>query len=409
MPLVDPDSITLSNPNSSWDFTFLTVVVNMGLSLINATNGHGNYLFVERVFCPLISKIFFTAGTPLPATRDVYAYCVNQLFNGYSAIVSFDADSSYYGQAIPKNIQNTQPATDHWITFNTDWMQEALASYKKNVNVDHHTDSMGAFQLNIHMVVACVKFLHEFTHTLTYSMLKYEFECRAVIESQPEMYQNTPTKIGTRVAGAPGKPKTLLGDLGYGFEEIFLSSNFRIFLDTARIGLWKPDNIQFVTSLYGQRPATTKSGTIKKQATIQDYVKLHQIHVPLDEAMPYLSGIRDAYGAYQDALQRNDQVTTSNAAVAFYNSFEVSVNNHFTPASLAPQYSQSVDININSAMKDRTYAPATEVFVEELLCEELFFSASSATHFSSLDFPGAPLHPSSSSCSSCSESQKKKF
>jgi hypothetical protein len=198
---------------------FLNKIIDLSLTFINAKDGQ-SFLFIDRVLIPLISEIFQLSGTTLPD----HSRIINFIQNMCS---SWQIEIKVPGECGNSALARTSRAGDI-IHFNPSWILRADLSYQKEIEVDI-LSIQNCFESAIHEIVGCLKLMHEILHTFTPKILAFENAIRT--EENPNSAQgemkNTPIKLGTKPVGKG----SVIGDMGYGLEEILMGRGLHLFLE----------------------------------------------------------------------------------------------------------------------------------------------------------------------------------
>jgi hypothetical protein len=329
-------------------------VLEMFDDLVNSNDDQGQPLFLNRVFVPLLTRILRAGGTPVPSDDNIRGFC-NSMVQGHQVVLSCVNDPAVgcpitcYAQAsVPLSQGHPNyappppgsPPQEIIVYWNYQWLRRATALYdretaKVNIREPLNIQSMNIalIELNLHLVTALDKLVHEFMHTFTEKILDWE---RAQ-SGRRDRFTRTPVKVGVKSllvqksttsssssSSTAASRKDVEGDMGYGFQDELFGNSLRLKMEyklSPAVG-WIAKGAFFESGVIQDVPATTTSlPTPKKKQAItkqkRAVISYRDFLDPTDMFL-YIAGIRMAIENYH---------TTPNAvnAVAMYDSFRVNL------------------------------------------------------------------------------------
>lgn len=356
----DPADLVVFNFMTDANDNFIKKVMQMFFEFINLRDADGNYLFLTQILLPTMTEVFDAANTPSPSHAAMIQWATVLLQNNHQVIVKTGCDERCYGRAwTSKTILDDAAARNPVIHLNEAWLTAAENSFQQygNRNDYGHTD---LFELNLHLIVFFLKFCHEFIHTLTRNILRYEYLYRSAGNGQPLSnaencpYRSTPTKVGTKVKDAT----TFLGEMGFSLEEKVLGGNLRIFMEQDE--LWQPGNYFFeqgqIQVVHGKDHFYLRNGEINN----------------MTRKAGYLSAIRTAFDNYHvnatvaNGIALLGSFTVNLAHLSFRNVYDRPIPNIAKGRKYASAYGTGVSLEAVQSQTSVLYAnPIFPPFDEE--------------------------------------------
>lgn len=237
--LLGPEKLTFLQKFWRDHSIFVKNVVSGTLAIVNATGSDGKFLFLDKIVIPIIVEIFNVASTPTPNDAAL-THFAEHLFDGYAFFLRIGGSSMYFG--------TTSSST---ILLNAEWVVAAEDAMESEL-VDLPATHCERFEANVHVIIGVQQVISQILRIVAERILEFEqiHRCAQPGSSKMKCYRSTPVKVGPRKVGKD----SVVGDVGYAFEELMLGSHLRVMLDRAlsasrgRSGCrrtWEPVRIYF--------------------------------------------------------------------------------------------------------------------------------------------------------------------
>lgn len=265
---------------------YVKTILQMFRAFMETKVADDTFLFIERIFIPLITQVFHEGETNVPEIPTLRDWCQHTLRNIQIELAVLPLPEGCprdcYAQAVTwseigialrthdvtLDINLHVPQSRKQILWNPDWLMEAQKTYDDF----HHLgiNDPNRTSLNNHLVLGLNKFLHEFAHCLTVAILDYERDMHnlpVVGAVEVERFDNTPVRLGVKLT-KQGDKIIIDGDMGYVLQGLLFGNDLRLkMLRYAGGGNpWRPRGIFFEQGRFEQN--INKTGNIVEKAVI---------------------------------------------------------------------------------------------------------------------------------------------
>lgn len=284
------------------DNSYILRVFEMFFAVVNAQDAGGKYLFVTSVLIPLLRLVFTEGNTAIPSDEQLVDWSVQKL-RDFSC--EFRLTKVY-----PQVDVNPPKPIIYW---NSSWLKNAqgmFTAYQTNLPPKVEIErAERKFAYEAHLTMGVIKLLHKFAHTLTPSILQYEFEQKSFVDAKAKKYELTPTKVGIKFINQV----VMVGDMGYALEELLLGNGLRIKME-CNLTEWHPTGLYFEKAniVHQQVTSTQKSGEIK-QVEKDDFVQ-QKVTMAFSQAIKYTAYLFERMESY---LSPDDTCTAEELYAAF--------------------------------------------------------------------------------------------
>jgi hypothetical protein len=231
--LLNTKEEVIRSPVTLNHFKFLNKILDMASAYINAKDENDEFIFLNVIMVPLMNQVLIEGGSCEMGKNECYNFC-KDLFVDHNVLLRIDGcQPSCFGQT--SKLNNTDFDANDQILLNPSWV--CAAERECDLFLDSNDyESAEVYELNVHLVVGMIRFIHEYLQTFTSAFLDKERETSRA----KQRFKNTPVKMGIKFLSK----NKVCGDTGNAGEELIFGKELRLKMEYNK-QTWAPECIYF--------------------------------------------------------------------------------------------------------------------------------------------------------------------